>query len=133
MAGEPSTLTDPYGALLTTTLRNMQPRIHDNISKGNRFMAYMDMRGRVRYSDGGERVKVGLMHALNSTADIYSGYGTLDTTPQDGITSAFYDWAQLSVSIAISRKEERQNSGKSRILSLLDEKISQAEISAKQL
>ena len=34
MAGEPSTLTDPYGALLTTTLRNMQPKIHDNIGKG---------------------------------------------------------------------------------------------------
>ena len=133
MAGEPSSLTDPYGALLTTTLRNMQPRIHDNITRGNRYLAYMNMRGRVRYTDGGERVKVGLMHALNSTADVYSGYGLLDTTPQDGITSAFYEWAQLSVSIAISRKEERQNSGKSRILSLLDEKITQAESSAQEL
>ncbi len=44
MAGEPSSLTDAYGALLTTTLRNMQPRIHDNISRGNRYMAYMNMR-----------------------------------------------------------------------------------------
>ena len=133
MAGEPSTLTDPYGALLTTTLRNMQPRIHDNISRGNRYMAYMNMRGRVRTTDGGERVKVGLMHALNSTADIYSGYGLLDTTPQDGITSAFYSWSQLSVSIAISRLEERQNSGKHRIVSLLEEKITQAESSAREL
>ena len=131
--GEPSSLTDPYGALLTTTLRNMQPKIHDNISRGNRYMAYMDMRGRLRREDGGERVKVGLMHALNSTADIYSGYGTLDTTPQDGITSAFYTWSQLSVSIAISRLEERQNSGKSRILSLFDTKVKQAEASAKEL
>lgn len=133
MAGEPSTLTDPYGALLTTTLRNMQPRIHDNITRGNRFMGYMNMRGRVRLEDGGERVKVGLMHGRNSTADIYSGYGLLDTTPQDGITSAFYEWAQLSVSIAISRKEERQNSGKSRILSLLDSKITQAESAGREL
>ena len=133
MAGEPSSLTDPYGALLTMTLRNMQPRIHDNISRGNRYMAYMNLRGRVRQTDGGERVKVGLMHALNSTADIYSGYGLLDTTPQDGFTSAFYEWSQLSVSIAISRKEERQNSGKHRILGLLEEKVTQAESSGREL
>lgn len=133
MAGEPSTLTDPYGALLTTTLRNMQGKIRDNISRGNRFMAYWDSKGRVHKEDGGERVKVPLMHALNSTADIYSGYGTLDTTPQDGITAAFYEWSQLSVSIAISRKEERQNSGKHKAISLLQSKIDQAESSAKEM
>lgn len=133
MAGEPSTLTDPYGALLTTTLRNMQPRVRDNISRGNRFLAYLDYRGQWRRVDGGERVKVPLMHALNGTADIYSGYGTLDTTPQDGITSAFFDWSQISVSIAISRKEERQNSGSSKAIDLLRTKVTQAEASAREL
>lgn len=133
MAGEPSSLTDAYGALLTTTARNMQPRIHDNITKGNRYYRWLEANGRVRKVDGGERVKVGLLYGLNSTADIYSGYGTLDTTPQDGITAAFYEWSQLSVSIAISRKEERQNSGKSKIVSLLEEKITQAEESLKEL
>ena len=129
----PSSLTDDYGALLTTTLRAMQPRLHDNITKGNRFIAYLDMRGRWRRQDGGERVKVALMHAQNSTADIYSGYGNLDTTPQDGITSAFYEWSQLAVSIAISRKEERQNSGRSQAISLLESKTTQAEASIREL
>jgi hypothetical protein len=58
---------------------------------------------------------------------------TKRTSPQDGITSAFYEWAQLSVSIAISRKEERQNSGKSAALSLLQSKTMQAEASIKEL
>lgn len=129
----PSTLTDDYGALLTTTLRAMQPRLHDNITRGNKFLAWLEMKGRFRSQDGGERVKVALMHAQNSTADIYSGYGTLDTTPQDGITSAFFDWAQLSVSIAISRKEERQNSGRSAALNLLQAKTQQAEVSIREL
>jgi hypothetical protein len=133
MAGEPSTMTDPYGALLTTTLRNMQPKIHDNITKGNRYYRWLEANGRVRHTDGGERVQIGLMYGLNSTADIYSGYGIIDTTPQDGITSAFYEWCQIAVSIAISRKEERQNSGKSRIVSLLETKITQAEESAIEL
>lgn len=54
------------------------------------------------------------------------------TTPQDGITSAFYDWAQLSCSTAISRKEERQNSGRSRLLNLLESKLRQTEVTMQE-
>lgn len=129
----PSTLTDAYDALLTTTLRNMQPRLRDNITKSNKLVAWLDGNGRTTRVDGGERIQIPLMHAQNTTADIYSAYGVLDTTPQDGITSAFYTWSQLSVSIAISRKEERQNSGQSRLLSLLESKTMQAEATIKQL
>jgi len=129
----PSSLTDEYGALLTTTLRNMQPRLHDNITRSNKLVAWLVDHGKVQREDGGERVKVALMHAHNTTADIYSGYGTLDTTPQDGITAAFFTWAQLAVSISISRLEERQNSGQSKLLGLLQSKTMQAEVSIKQL
>ena len=129
----PSSLTDSYDALLSTTLRNFQSKLHDNITRGNRILAWLEMKGRFRKEDGGERVAVSLMHAQNSTADIYSGYGLLDTTPQDGITTAFYEWTQMSVSITIARKEERQNSGKHKILSLLESKTKQAEVSLKEL
>jgi len=129
----PSSLTDNYDALLTTTLRNMQPTLRNNITRGSRFIAWLDSKGRFRSVDGGERIQVPLMHAQNGTADIYQGYGVLDTTPQDGITSAFYDWAQLSVSISISRKEERQNSGASKKIDLLKAKTMQAEASIKEL
>lgn len=129
----PSTQTRDYGALLTTTFQAMQPRIHDNVHRGSVFLRFLNDRGVWRSQNGGDQVKVGLMHAQNNTADIYSGYGVLDTTPQEGITSAFFDWAQLSVSITISRKEERQNSGQSRIISLLETKIRQAEASLQEL
>lgn len=129
----PSSLTDNYDALLTTTARAMQPRIHDNITRSNKLVAWLTEKGRFRKQDGGERVKVALMHGLNTTADIYSGYGSLDTTPQDGITSAFFDWSQMAVSISISRKEERQNSGSTKLLDLLQTKTTQAEVSAREL
>lgn len=129
----PSSLTDDYDALLTTTLRAMQPRLHDNITRGNKLVNWLRSKGRWRRQNGGERVKIALMHAQNNTADIYSGYGTLDTTPQDGITAAFFEWAQLSVSIAISRKEERQNSGEAQLLDLLRAKTMQAEASVREL
>jgi hypothetical protein len=129
----PSTLTDAYGALLTTTLRAMEPTLRDNITRSNKFLSWLQSKGRMRSQDGGERVKVPLMYGLNSTADVYSGYGLLDTTPQDGITSAFFTWAQLAVSITISRLEERQNSGKSQALSLLQSKTTQSMNSLKEL
>lgn len=129
----PSSVTDQYDALLSTTLRNYQTKLHDNITRGNKFLAWLDSKGRTRKMGGGHQVSIPLMHQQNGTADIYSGYGQLDTTPQDGITTAFYDWTQMAVSITISRKEKRQNSGKAKILDLLQAKTMQAEVSLKEL
>lgn len=70
----PSTLTDGYDALLTTTLRNFQPRLRDNISRSNKLYAWLDGNGQVKGIDGGERVSIPLMYGLNSSGDIYSGY-----------------------------------------------------------
>lgn len=74
----PSTLTDAYDALLTTTLRNMQGRLRDNITRSNKLLAWLDGNGRTMRVDGGERIQIPLMHAQNTTADIYSAYGVLD-------------------------------------------------------
>ena len=129
----PSSVTDNYDALLSSTLRNYQPKLKDNITRGNKFIAWLDSKGRTRKIGGGHQIAEPLMHTQNNTADIYRGYGLLDTTPQDGITTAFYDWAQLSVSITISRLEERQNSGKAKILDLLQAKTMQSEVSLKEM
>jgi hypothetical protein len=129
----PSTLTDPYGALLTTTMRNWMPRLRNNITRTNKLLGWLDSGGRTRTINGGERIAVPLMYAHNSTADIYSGYGLLDVTPADGMTAAFYNLAQLSVSVTISRLEERQNSGKARMLDLLEGKFRQSDFSIREL
>ena len=129
----PSSVTDNYDALLTSTLRNYSSKLKDNITRGNKFVAWLDSKGRTRKVSGGHQIAEPLMHQQNSTADIYKGYGLLDTTPQDGLTTAFFDWAQLSGSITISRLEERQNSGKAKILDLLQAKTMQTEVSMKEL
>jgi hypothetical protein len=129
----PSTLNDSYGALLTTTLRAVEPQLADNISKSIKYLGWLQSKGRFRSQDGGERVRVPLMYGFNTTADTYSGYGLLDVTPQDNITSAFYTWAQFSASITISRLEERQNSGRSQALDLLRAKTTQTMASIKEI
>ena len=57
---------------------------------------------------------------------------TIDTTPQDGMTTAFFPWRQIAGTISISRLEERQNSDEAAILKLLEKKIMQAEMSMKE-
>lgn len=79
--------------------------------------------------DGGRVIVEPLLYALNSTAGSYSGYDVLDTDPQDGMTNAEFEWKQYSVSVSISGKEKRQNSGESAVLDLLEGKIMQAEMS----
>lgn len=120
-------------SLLATTLSAVQKTLADNIFKRYPYFFYLRDKNKVTKS-GGASLIVPLMYAVNSTAKEYNGYDILDTTPQDGLTAAQYQWKQYSVSITISGREERQNSGKERIVSLLESKTKQAEMSlARQL
>jgi hypothetical protein len=106
--------------------------LFDNIFKDSAFLAAMRSMNAIDYQNGGERIRAPLMYGKNSTVKSYSDYDTLDTTPQDGITTAFYEWAELGGTISISRKEERQNSGEAAIIGLLKSKIMQAEMSMRE-
>lgn len=121
-----SSLTLNYDAILSTTLFNWSKTLEDQISKSNAFLfALKKGNGYVTVSDLGDRMQIPLMYELGQ-ADAYSGYDTLDVTPMDGITSAFAEWRQLSVPIAISGLEEKKNSGEERMIALLDAKTKQA-------
>jgi len=66
----PSSLTDNYDALLSTTLRAYRTKLADNITRGNKFVSFLRDKGRFKKQSGGERVQIPLMHAQNNTADI---------------------------------------------------------------
>jgi len=130
-AAGPSQHTINYDALLSTTLMAYRATLVDNIFKSSAFLAALRKYDGIDYQDGGERIWIPLMYEENSTVKSYQGYETLDTTPQDGITSAFYAWCEIAGTISISRREERQNSGESALLKLLQVKTTQAEMSMK--
>jgi hypothetical protein len=116
--------------LLSTTLFNYHRTLEDNISKTNSLLFMVMQKGDNTYekvTEIGDRMQVPLMYELGQ-ADSYSGYDVLDTTPMEGITSAFWEWRQASVPISISGLEEKKNAGEARILSLLESKTKQAEM-----
>jgi len=127
----PSQNTINYDAILGTSLFNYRRTLTDNISKSNPFFYKIQENGMYEDEDGGVAIQIPLMYGL-SKADTYSGYDVLNTDPTDGITNAFFNWAQIAVPISISRLEERQNAQAHRIVDLIKSKIAQAEIGIKQ-
>jgi hypothetical protein len=125
-----TSLTLTYDAVLSTTLFNYRRTLEDAISTANAFLFYLMKRSKGGYktvTDLGDRMAMPLMYELGN-ADSYSGYDILDVTPADGITTAFYNWSQASVPIAISGLEEKKNRGEEKIISLLESKTKQAEL-----
>lgn len=121
-----------FDALVSSTMKKYAPTFTDNIFSHLPFLYWLRSGDRIEKVDGGEQLVEPLMYGTNSTAGSYAGYDDLDLTPQEGITSAVYDWRQFAVTVAISGIEEAKNSGTSQIFSLLKAKIKQAELSAEE-
>src|SRR5256885_13424940 len=103
--GAPSTNTVYYDALLSTTLDAYvgSGSMFDNIFKDSVFLAALRMNDAVQMQGGGERIRAPLMYDDNNTIKSYSNYDVLDTTPQDGMTTAFFEWRGITGPSPISR------------------------------
>ena len=133
MAGVSETRT--VDALLTTTLANYRNKLVDNIFDTYPLLSWLNgklgvaLRGESvkRVIGGGESIVEQLMYDINSTAKSYAGAEALDTTLQDGMTIARYNWKQYSASIGITGLERRSNMSEEQLINLLDAKTKQAE------
>ena len=126
-------LTLSYNDILSTTVFNWSKTLQNQISTANAFLYLLMQKegGHKTVSDIGDRKQMPLMYELG-VARPYAGYDVLDTTPMDGITSAFFDWRQASVPISIDGLSERKNSGEARMINLLESKTKQAELGIKE-
>lgn len=136
----PSSLTLNYDAIMTLCMMNQREGLFDTIFSSTAFLSALygsygkkKARGRgVKMVNGGERIKVDLMYGKNTTVGSYTGYDVIDTTPQDGITAAFFDWRQMAGSVSISGLEELKNRGENAVKNLLQTKITQLEMSFRE-
>jgi len=121
------------GLLLSTTLKKYNKTLIDNIHKSHAVYAALKEHGGIKEEDGGERIVETLLYGKNETAKSYSGYDVLETTPQEGIDSAEFNWKQYAVSVTISGEEERKNAGrKEKLIDILEAKTKQAEMSLRE-
>lgn len=124
MPGNPN-----FDSILSTTLNNYRITLEDNIFNAVPLLYWLKKKNRKVTLNGGAKIVVPVLYGKNETVKSYAGYETLDVSPQEGITAAEFNWKQVAGSITISREEERKNSGKSRIVNLLNSKLTQCELS----
>lgn len=128
MAGNAS-----FDTLATTTLRKARTVLADNLSVHTPLLAKLKEHGGYRKERGGTTITEPLLYEDNSTVSSYAGYETIDVTPQEGLTSAEFEWKQLAGSVTISGIEEFKNSGqKEKIIGLLSAKMKQLDISFRE-
>src|SRR5262245_17622929 len=113
--------------IVTTTLRNRSGKLADNVSRNNALLNRLREKGKVKPVSGGRSIVQELEYAQNATFMWYVGYEALNVSPSDVISAAEYNWRQAAVAVSISGLEQLQNSGKERVIDLLESRISNAE------
>jgi hypothetical protein len=115
--------------IVATTIENRSGKLADNVTKNNALLMKLKQRGNVKTVSGGNVIRQELMYndPATSNAAFYSGYDTIDITPNSPISAAQFDLKQASSAVTISGMEMLQNSGKEQIIDMLEGRIQIAE------
>lgn len=116
-----------YDEALTTAIESRSKALADNVSNNNALLYRLRKNGNTRPVSGGTKILQELEYAENSTYKRYSGYEVLDISPSDVFTAAEFEWKQVAVSVTISGLEQLKNSGKERMIDLMESRIRNAE------
>lgn len=117
------------GELAASTMEFYHPSMVDNIFKKHALLDHLKRGGGVKKYPGGTKIRVPLMHSTNSSVMTFSGAEPLDLTYQNTLDAAEYDYEMYNVSIVFTLEDELKNSGEPQVLSLIEAKIKQAEMS----
>lgn len=112
----PSTV---FTELVTTTDRNWQNRVVDNVSDHNALLRRMKSKGGVKTFSGGYEIVQQIDYQENGTYQRYAGYEGLNTAASDVLTSVKYPLQQIALHVTASGRELRMNSGKEAMINLV--------------
>lgn len=115
-------------ALVSLTREKINSKSYqDNFFAKHPLLDKLVLKGKVD-ARGGTSIQEPLMIAASTSVGSYSGWDTLDNTPQEGFTRAVYDWKQFYASIVINGYELAVNDGSpDAIVNLWKSKMEQAE------
>jgi len=115
--------------LVATTLRNRSSVTADNISLNNALLSRLSQKGNIKTADGGRFITQPLLHAELANFMWYSGYETLDVSPNPVVDAAEFSWKQAAANVIWSGLEIRvQNAGQQQQIDLLESRMQAAEI-----
>jgi hypothetical protein len=115
--------------IITTTIEARGKTLADNVTNNSPLLKKMKEGGNVKTFSGGNLIREEIMYNDASTinANSYSGYDTVDITPNSPISAAQFDIKQYSAAVSMSGLEMLQNAGKEQRIELLAGRIQVAE------
>lgn len=114
-----------YSEISAITEKYFRPKLIDNIFKSN--VLFARLRDKQEKIDGGERMLMPVAYATTTAAGSYYGAQSLDTTPNDQITSAEFLWKTYYANITITGLDELKNAGDAAKVSFVKSKVQIAE------
>ena len=125
MAFANSTVSD----IIATTIQSRSGKLADNVTLNNAVLDRLRKRGNVRPFSGGNVILEEIMYNDSNTnnTNSYSGYETLNISPNSPISAAQFNIAQYASAVTISGLEMLQNSSKEAIIDLLEGRVQVAE------
>lgn len=113
--------------IIATTIDSRTRKIADNVTANNALLSKLSMKGKIKPASGGVKILQELSFAENSNSGWYSGYDLLPVGVSDVLSAAEYDWKQAAVPVVISGLEMLQNSGRERMIDLMEGRLGVAE------
>jgi hypothetical protein len=121
--------TPSISELTTTTLVARSGEIADNVTVNTALLLRLKERGNIMLLDGGEEIYEELSYAENTNTGWYSGADALPVAAQNVLTSAVFQWKQLSTQIVYTGAEKLKNSGKAQVINLVKARVENAKAS----
>lgn len=112
--------------LVATTINNYHKQFADNVSNSNAITALLRQGNRIRVIDGGKAISCPLSYAEETFA-WYTGTELLSRAVKETISEADYAPANAVASVTLSGPDLAKNSGRERVLNLLEGKMDNAE------
>lgn len=113
-------MATPIGTATLNSIsrRFIQPSIVDNFYRSNVLFFRLYQSGK-KVLRGGTQIEQPLLHSRFDASTWYTGFDVLDTTPQDIIKNAAYDWKFLAIAVTIDGPTLLKNDSPESIASLL--------------
>lgn len=113
--------------LLSTTIDHWIPKLEDNVMSSKPLLWALKQAGQVKDFHGASII-VPLMYAEAANHGVYEGSDVFGTAANAGIGSAKYEFRQYYGLVHFEGIELAKNSGKEAILSLVEARLTQAEL-----
>lgn len=110
-----------FNTLLSFTLQNTAKEFVDNAAIHMPLINRLKDKNNIKL-DGGTEIVRPIRHTKNGTYTRISGYDAFDITPQDPFTSVQYSYKQVITTSTVSDEEKWKNSGKWKMIDLVEAK-----------